>query len=66
MYRIQTKIHAQKSSKKAPFVKFEKYSLSAFIGRKINVVAILDRFAGYSETKLILVSHRLVVGKLIG
>ena len=62
MYRIQTKIYTQKSSKKAPFFKFEKYSLSAFTGKKINVVAILDRFAAYFETKLILASRRLVVG----
>ena len=62
MYRIQTKIYTQKSSKKAPFFKIQKYAISAFTGKEINAVAILDRFAAHFETKLILASRRLVVG----
>ena len=54
-------IYSEKLQKKAPFFKFEKYALSAFTGKKINAVAILDRFAAHFETKLILASRRLVV-----
>ena len=59
MYRIQTKIYTQKSSKKAPFFKFENYLLSAFTGKKINVVAILVHFVSSFETNLILASYQL-------
>ena len=63
MYRIQTKIYAQKSSKKSSFFQICKVlTLSFHWKKKINVVAILDRFAAYFETKLILASRRLVVG----
>ena len=54
MYRNQTKIYTQKSLKKYSCFKFEKYSFSAFTRKKINVVAILDRFAAYFETTFIL------------
>ena len=61
MYRLQTKIYTQKSSKKAPLFRFEKYTFSAFTGKKINVVAILDRSVANFEVNLILASHRLAI-----
>ena len=62
MYRIQTKIYTQKSSKKSFFFQICKVRTLSFHWKKINTVAILDRFAAHFETKLILASRRLVVG----
>ena len=49
----------RKAPKKAPFFKFEKHSLSAFTGRKINIVSILVHFVSSFETNLILASYQL-------
>ena len=40
----------RKAPKKAPFFKFEKYSLSAFTGKKINVVSFFVDFLSPNES----------------
>ena len=60
MYRIQAKIYTQKSFKKKKLLFSNLKSTHSQLSlEKIDVVAILDHFAAYFETKLILVSRRL-------
>ena len=54
-------MYSEKLQKNSFFQIWKVLTLS-FHWKKINVVAILDRFAAYFETKLILASRRLVVG----
>ena len=46
---FQNQIEPRKSSKKSSFFRFVKYTFSAFTGKKINVVAILDHFLAPKE-----------------
>jgi len=55
-------IFSEKLQKKLLFSNLESTHSQLSLEKKINVVAILDRFAAYFETKLILASRRLVVG----